>query len=260
MDKIIVQIYEVQTPSEAGKLMTLGVDHIGSVLVSQEDWKIPLIRETINISDGTEVKNGIIPLFNDLNTVLRLLDYYKPHIIHFCEILQIKKGTRSSCEELVSLQENIKKRFPEVKIMRSIPIPQTGMADLDIITKLATVLEPVSDYFLIDTLLVKESGSSLEQQPEEGHVGVTGQICDWNIAAKLVEYSRIPVILAGGLAPDNVFDAVICTFPAGVDSCTRTNALDSKGFPIRFKKDFDKVKLFVDETRRAERYIGQKFD
>ena len=255
--KIIIQIYEVQTPSEAEKLIALGVDHIGSVIVSQKKWKIPVVKETINLSESTAGKNSLIPLFNDLETICRVLDYYKPDIVHFCEVLTLQNGSMSTCEDLIVLQQNIKIKFPEIKIMRSIPISQPGVANLETTIELARLFEPVSDYFMTDTLLVKESGISLDQQPVEGYVGVTGQTCDWNIAVKLVESSSIPVILAGGLAPDNVYDGIVRVLPEGVDSCTRTNAVDLKGDSVRFKKDFDKVKRFVDETRRAEKTIGK---
>ena len=46
--------------------------------------------------------------------------------------------------------------------------------------------------------------------------------------------------------------------PAGVDSCTKTNATDLKGRSIRFKKDFSRVKRFVDEVRRAEKHIEHR--
>ena len=255
--KIIIQIYEVQTPSEAEKLIALGVDHIGSVIVSQKEWKIPVVKETINLSESTAGKNSLIPLFNNLETICRVLDYYKPDIVHFCEVLTLQNSSMSTCEDLIVLQQNIKIKFPEIKIMRSIPISQPGVANLETTIELARLFEPVSDYFMTDTLLVKESGISLDQQPVEGYVGVTGQTCDWNIAAKLVESSSIPVILAGGLAPDNVYDGIVRVLPEGVDSCTRTNAVDLKGDSVRFKKDFDKVKRFVDETHRAEKTIGK---
>jgi phosphoribosylanthranilate isomerase len=58
--------------------------------------------------------------------------------------------------------------------------------------------------------------------------------------------------LAGGLSPENVYDALIEVRPAGADSCTKTNKEDKKGNPIRFKKDFDKIKRFVEEVRRCE--------
>jgi phosphoribosylanthranilate isomerase len=58
-------------------------------------------------------------------------------------------------------------------------------------------------------------------------------------------------MLAGGMSPDNVHDGVKAVKPFGVDSCTCTNASDGNGKAIRFKKDRDKVKKFVEEAQRA---------
>ena len=256
MAKIITQVYEVQTPSEAEKLVSVGVDHIGSVIVSQELWKVPLIRDTIDTIDGSDTLSSLIPLFSDIDAILLTLDYYNPDIVHFCEALTFQNGVSGTYKDLILLQENVKKRFPEIKIMRSIPIPQYGMTDHLDVFELARLFEPVSDYFLTDTLIVEKSGFLSEHQPVKGFVGITGRTCDWNVAAKLVKSSRIPVILAGGITPDNVFDGIMHVRPAGVDSCTGTNALDSEGNLLRFQKDFGKVKRFVDETRKAERAIG----
>jgi len=60
------------------------------------------------------------------------------------------------------------------------------------------------------------------------------------------------VILAGGISPENVFDAIGRVKPAGIDSCTQTNTRDHGGRPIRFRKDFDRVSRLLDEVRRAE--------
>ncbi len=255
--KIIIQVYEIQTPSEAEEMIALGVDHIGSVLVSQDDWKLQAVRETIQMSAGTGVKSSLIALFNDLNAIFRVLDYYAPDIVHFCEVLTQQDNAPSTCEDLIALQENIKIKFPHIKIMRSVPIAPPGTANLEATLGWGRLFEPVSDYFLTDTLLIEESGISVDRQPVTGYIGITGRTCDWNIAAKLVESSNIPVILAGGLAPDNVYDGILQVLPDGVDSCTGTNAVNSIGDSVRFKKDFAKVKRFVDETRRAEKTIGK---
>jgi len=261
MYKIIVQIYEVQTPSEAEKVMALGVDHIGSVIESQESWKIPFIRDTVHLVQGRDGRSSLIPLFDDLETICFMLDYYKPDIIHFCEAITLENGLIASCKKLVILQKNIKKRFPEIKIMRSIPIPQPKVSNQGETLELARMFEAVSDYFLTDTLIVKSSGSIFDVQPVRGFVGITGKTCNWDVAAKLVESSHIPVILAGGITPGNVFDGIMQVMPAGVDSCTGTNALDSKGRSIRFKKDLEKVKHMVDEVRRAELCLSElKFE
>jgi phosphoribosylanthranilate isomerase len=111
------------------------------------------------------------------------------------------------------------------------------------------LFSPFSDYFLIDTLRVNQS--SLKDQPVAGFVGITGEVCDWTISARIVTESPLPVILAGGIGEDNVYDGIMTVRPAGVDSCTKTNAVDATGCPIRFKKDLQKVKRMVSEARKA---------
>lgn len=261
MHKITVQIYEIQTPSEAEKLIRLGVDHIGSVILSQESWKVPVILDTIHAAHGAGARSSLIPLFDDLETLSFMLDYYRPDIIHFCEAVTLENGFCGRCERLVSIQKSIKKRFPEIEIMRSIPIFQSGIPDRGDTLKLARMFEPVSDYFLTDTLLLKTSGPIVDHQPVQGFVGITGQTCNWDVAAELVKSSQIPVILAGGISPDNVFDGILKVMPSGVDSCTGTNVTDVNGRSIRFKKDLEKIKRFMDEVRRAEVCLNElKFE
>jgi phosphoribosylanthranilate isomerase len=49
-----------------------------------------------------------------------------------------------------------------------------------------------------------------------------------------------------------VCDAIIRVKPAGIDSCTQTNVLGSRGKPIRFRKDMDRVRRLLEEVRKAE--------
>lgn len=77
------------------------------------------------------------------------------------------------------------------------------------------------------------------------------------MAEKLVESTPVPVILAGGISHANVFDGIMHVRPAGVDSCTKTNAVDRNGRVIRFKKDLDKVKRLVKAVRRAENELAR---
>lgn len=48
-------------------------------------------------------------------------------------------------------------------------------------------------------------------------VGGTGRVHDWSISARIVARSPKPVILAGGLTPENVADAIERVHPWGVD-------------------------------------------
>jgi len=84
---ILIQIYEVQTPSDAEKLIALGVDHVGSVVVSKESWKIPEIKDTVKRIHSAGGRSSLIPLFSDLDAICLMLDYYGPDVVHFCEVM-----------------------------------------------------------------------------------------------------------------------------------------------------------------------------
>ncbi|MCJ7682709.1 MAG: hypothetical protein MUO68_00280, partial [Desulfobacteraceae bacterium] len=191
---MIIQIYEIQTPQEAEKCIELGVDHIGSVVLSLDEWRIPLLKETVRLCVGTDCKSSLIPLFHDTDMTYRTLDYYQPDYIHFCDSLTDQEGRAADLEKFIKFQSGLKEKFPEVGIIRSIPIPKKGVAPNFPLLEIAGTLQDSSDIFLTDTWLGKE--------PVEGYIGITGETADWEMAQSLVRQSSIPVILAGGLSPD----------------------------------------------------------
>jgi len=247
---MIVQIYEIQTPAEAEKCIESGVDRIGSVLLSEEAWKQPAIKEVIGLSEGTKTKNSLIPLMQEKETLFKVMDYYRPHYVHFCESLTHGTGQRVDLNALMQLQEAFKEKFPEIGVIRSIPVPASPAQGDFPFLEIARDMAPVTDLFLIDTWV--------ETEPVAGYIGITGRTANWDMARELVLHSPVPVLLAGGLSPDNVYDALLTVLPAGADSCTHTNQVDKNGKPIRFIKDFNKVHAFVQETRGAEEAIRKK--
>lgn len=250
---MIVQIYEIQTPEEAEALISMGVDHIGSVLTTEAGWRDAGIKAAVEASRG-HARHSVIPLFNTPDTVFRVLDYYQPDIVHFCEALSDARGISPACSDLIRLQAQIRDRYPDIAIMRAIPIAPEGRGGEVPSLELAELFAPVSDYFLTDTMILSASAAApADQQPVKGFVGITGRTCDWGIARELVASSPIPVILAGGLSPENVREAIFATRPAGVDSCTGTNATNAAGAPVRFKKDMARVRRLVQEARQADR-------
>ncbi len=140
--------------------------------------------------------------------------------------------------------------------MRSIPIAPRGLAERVPTLAYGRRFEAATDFFLTDTLLVQADAPRADFQPVSGFVGITGVPGDWDTARALVQASSIPVILAGGISPDNVGEAAALTRPAGVDSCTLTNAEDDRGRPIRFRKDLNKVRRLIEAVRLVEHSIG----
>ena len=86
-----------------------------------------------------------------------------------------------------------------------------------------------------------DSGSL--QQP-----GGTGRTFDWVKAAPIVEYmrSKVRVVVAGGLTPANVSEAMHILKPWGVDVSSGVEAAPGK-------KDREKVRAFVAAVREVDR-------
>jgi phosphoribosylanthranilate isomerase len=74
--------------------------------------------------------------------------------------------------------------------------------------------------------------------------GGTGATFNWNLAIKAKEYGK-PIILAGGLTPENVADAVRAVRPYAVDV---SSGVESR----RGKKDYNKMKEFIANVRAAD--------
>ncbi len=248
----LIQIYEVQTPDEAEALINVGVDHIGSVLMTPDCQEGDALSETLAFVASCGKKSSLIPLFRDPELISSALDHYRPDIVHFCDMLT-ENGT-SVLNAAYERQRIIRNRFPEIQLMRSVPIARTGLADRVPTLDIAEMFEPISDFFLTDTLLVPDGRNVEASQPVDGFIGITGTTCDWDMASSLVDASGIPVILAGGISTGNVLDGLKRVRPAGVDSCTLTNSVDGDGKTIRFKKDMEKVKLLVDRVRRNDHH------
>jgi len=77
-------------------------------------------------------------------------------------------------------------------------------------------------------------------------IGGTGKACDWNQARKLVQSLETPVLLAGGLTPDNVAEAIRLVHPWGVDVSSGVETEPGV-------KDMTKVEAFISSARESNR-------
>jgi phosphoribosylanthranilate isomerase len=71
-----------------------------------------------------------------------------------------------------------------------------------------------------------------------GRIGGTGTTHDWSISARIAAACPKPVILAGGLTPDNVAEAIAQVRPSAVDVNSGTRGADGW-------KDHAKIRAFV---------------
>ncbi len=104
-------------------------------------------------------------------------------------------------------------------------------------------------------LRLKDRGSLLALAEYQGRGGVrgfvldtfselayggTGQITDWGLAADVAKST--PILLAGGLTPENVTEAIGIVRPYGVDVSSGVESAPGK-------KDHAKMRAFVDAVR-----------
>ena len=217
---MIVQIYEVTTPAEARALGALGVDHIG-VLVGEgsfpREQTIEKAREIFSaIPSGSRA--SALSLSHDVDFIVRLTAALLPDILHLGAAPQHLSPAQSRM---------LKAEFPQVSLMRSIPV----LDESSIV--LARSYDEVADWLLLDSY-----------QPGDRQIGALGVTHSWELDRRIIESVHIPAIIAGGLGPENVQDAISVARPAGVDSKTKTDKSDGT-----HTKDLQKVSAFLKAAR-----------
>ena len=218
---MLTQIYEIGTPDEARAISAMGVDHVG-VLVG--DGEFP--REQ-SLSQARDIAAALVPgaklsaLFLTARTdfIFAWAHQLNPPILHLGAAPELLGPDRVS---------TIKAALPECLIMRSVPVVNEDSL------RIAQGYEKIADYLLLDS-----------HRASDRQIGALGVTHDWRISRRIVEIVRTPVILAGGLGPDNVADAIRAVRPAGVDSKTKTDRDGSHA------KDLARVRRFREAALAA---------
>lgn len=220
MFKEFIQIAGIIDMKEAEMLLDCGAEYLGFPL------RLPVNKEDLSEEEaGTIVSqlsfsnHGILITY--LNSAEEIKELSKKIGI---KIIQLHGDI--AVHELIKL----KKIFPESKIIKSLIVGKYSEENL---LKSINYFENYVDAFITD---------SFNQQT--GATGATGMTHDWKISKAIVDYTKKPIILAGGLTQENVYDAIIKVQPAGVD--THTGVEDDSG-----RKSRHKVTKFIEEARKG---------
>ncbi|MCK5584875.1 phosphoribosylanthranilate isomerase [Candidatus Bipolaricaulota bacterium] len=217
-----IQIYTMQAIDEAQAVTALGVDHIG---ITPGEYSLPgevdfATARAIVEAVGDSAVCVALSVDSDFDAICAMVQAVRPDILHLCGL------ENTLPPDTVRM---LRQRLPGLPIMQAISVAGSEAVDV------ALAYQEVADYLILDT-----------QAPDIAGIGASGVTHDWNISREIVRQSHIPVILAGGLSPENVAEAVRVVRPWGVDSLTHTNqSLPAGGF----RKDLDRVRQFVTTAR-----------
>ncbi len=221
---VIVQIYTVQTVREALALAELGVDRIGVTpsAVGLPGEVSPALAREIFQSLGGRATKVALSVDQDVDAIAAMVRTVAPDVLHLC-------GDAGGVP--VPAVRRLRRLLPGVAIMQAIAVtgPQAVAQ--------ARSFAEVADILILDS-----------QSPAIDGIGAAGTVHDWTISRQIVQAVDCPVILAGGLSPANVAEAIDVVRPWGVDSLTHTNHYLPGG---GFRKDLDKVAAFVAAARQA---------
>lgn len=216
----LIQVAGVKDEEEALMLADSGVGEIGFPLrlaVHEEDLCEDLARRIIRLLP--KLASGFL-----ITYVLEASE-----LDAFCRKLAV---SRVQLHGDIAAGEVARLRAlnPGLRIIKSLVVRGDNLSELEERLK---ELSPCVDAFITDTF-----------DPSTGACGATGKTHDWRISRRLVELSPRPVILAGGLNPENVASAIFRVRPAGVDVHTGVEGADGR-------KDLALVRAFVSQARKA---------
>ncbi len=215
---MFTQIYSIQTVEEALACAEAGADRVG-VLVGVPGGKFPCAIHEDEAGRIFEALKGkavrvLISVADNEEDILSQTERLKPDVLHLC----------ANFEGDADFREKLRARMPEVKLMEAV-----GIVD-------ESAIEDAKKKAAYADLLILDSVS--KTVPGVGAAGVTH---DWSIDRAIVEAVDIPVILAGGLGPENVAEAIEAVRPDGVDSLTKTSVVKDG---VILHKDIDRVREF----------------
>ena len=220
LEENLVQIAGVIDAAEAQILQQCGVRYLGFPL------RLPVHREDLTEHDAAAIIKSLTP--PAFGVLITYLDQAS-EIAVFCHALGARMVQLHGDIERDELKQ-LKTLDPNLTVIKSLVV---GMRDDKELEATLDESSPFVDAFITDTF-----------DPKTGASGATGKTHDWRVSRRLVEIADRPVILAGGLTPENVRRAILEVRPAGVDC--HTGVEDSTG-----RKSREKVRRFLAEAHEA---------
>jgi phosphoribosylanthranilate isomerase len=223
-----IQIFGAEHRQDALALTEMGVDHLG--FCPAEDRILAAQQASLSAEEARallselprSVRSVLLFASPDPDLVLRVTRSVRPDYVQLCWAVDAMGPAREA---------QLRAELGGIEVIKEIAV--SGPESRDAALSAARGYEDAADVLILDS------------QVEGAYIGATGRTHDWSVSRAIARAVRIPCILAGGLASDNVEAALRAVAPWGVDSYSRTNRPDGR-------KDLDETRAFVEAVRRFD--------
>ena len=202
-----IKICGLQDKSDLDGALAAGADAVGFVV------EVERSRHCITAADARELVRNV-PVFVKSVVVISPQD--------IDEAVRLSRETNADL-----LQVHSTLCAGDISALKGL-VPQKVIVASPAESEEVLAMAAVADAVLLDTY-------------KDGMLGGSGVAHDWNVSAALARRLSVPVILAGGLQPENVCEAVRMVRPYAVDV--------SSGVETDGRKDALKMRAFVNGVK-----------
>jgi phosphoribosylanthranilate isomerase len=228
--KTRIKICGMRTPEDIELAALYGADAVGFITeIPESPRKLDSDTAAALISKVPKCLDSVMVIMPENSSrALELIEKVRPDIVQIHSSL--------SSVELETIREKT-----DIPIIKTLSVP-AGMG--------SSKIQSLVNRLLKDVRALEENGSVdsvLLDSGIAGKTGGTGCVHDWDLSRKIAEETELPLILAGGLKPENVQEAIRVVSPYAVDTASGVETLG--------KKDAVKIRTFIEEVRCANAFL-----
>ena len=216
MRSVKVKVCGLTREEDLGMAVAAGVDAVGFIVGITSSARNLTLQKAKNLVSQVPVfiDSVVVTTPKSIDWLEEVYDKLKPTAIqiHGKERLDISK---------------IRERIPNTKLIKTIYV-----------TKEALNGNRIEELLTFDAILLDSFS--------KGKYGGTGKVHDWTLSKKIKKLlTPIPVILAGGLKPENVKLAILSVEPYAVDVASGVESYPGI-------KNWRKVRVFVENAKQIK--------
>ncbi|HWQ47697.1 MAG TPA: phosphoribosylanthranilate isomerase [Methanosarcina sp.] len=233
--KTRIKICGIRSPEEIELAAFYGADAVGFITEVPVESPRKLDSDTAAylVSRVPETLSSVLVIMpENADTAVGLIEKTKPDVVQIHSRLPL-------------LELKIIKEKTGIPIIKTLSVPSQEEASSESPGNRASVSSLLEKVSLLEEADIVDSILLDTARPEKP--GGTGCVHDWTLSRRISEEMRLPLILAGGLKPENVREAIRAVSPYAVDTAS--------GVETSGKKDAVKIKSFIEEVRCANAFL-----